>query len=39
MMSGSCNLALLHGGGQGSWVWEPTIAALRLQSTNTFGNN
>lgn len=24
--------AFLHGGGQGSWVWNETIAALRLQS-------
>jgi pimeloyl-ACP methyl ester carboxylesterase len=24
--------AFLHGGGQGSWVWNETLAALRLQS-------
>lgn len=24
--------AFLHGGGQGSWVWEQTIAAMRVQS-------
>lgn len=27
------NFAFLHGGGQGSWVWDETIAALRTQST------
>ncbi|WP_040167325.1 alpha/beta fold hydrolase [Microbacterium gorillae] len=26
------NLVLLHGGGQGSWVWDDLIAALRLQA-------
>lgn len=26
------NFAFLHGGGQGSWVWEETIAALKQQS-------
>jgi pimeloyl-ACP methyl ester carboxylesterase len=26
------NFALLHGGGQGSWVWRETIAALKAQS-------
>jgi len=25
------NLAFLHGGGQGSWVWDETIAALQSQ--------
>lgn len=25
------DMALLHGGRQGSWVWEETIAAIRLQ--------
>jgi pimeloyl-ACP methyl ester carboxylesterase len=25
------DMALLHGGGQGSWVWSATIAAIRLQ--------
>jgi pimeloyl-ACP methyl ester carboxylesterase len=29
--------ALLHGGGQGSWVWEETIAALGLQTAGSFG--
>jgi pimeloyl-ACP methyl ester carboxylesterase len=26
------NFAFLHGGGQGSWVWDETIAALKQQS-------
>jgi len=26
------DFAFLHGGGQGSWVWDETIAALRLQA-------
>jgi pimeloyl-ACP methyl ester carboxylesterase len=26
------NFALLHGGGQGSWIWAETIAALKAQS-------
>ncbi|MFT3965618.1 MAG: alpha/beta hydrolase [Sphingobium sp.] len=26
------NFAFLHGGGQGGWVWDQTIAALRLQA-------
>ncbi len=26
------DFAFVHGGGQGSWVWDETIAALRLQS-------
>jgi pimeloyl-ACP methyl ester carboxylesterase len=26
------NFAFLHGGGQGSWVWDETIAALQAQS-------
>ena len=25
------DMALLHGGGQGSWIWDATIAAIRLQ--------
>lgn len=28
----SLNLVFMHGGGQGSWVWDDTIAALALQS-------
>lgn len=31
-MSGSVNFAFLHGGGQGGWVWEETIAAMELQA-------
>jgi pimeloyl-ACP methyl ester carboxylesterase len=30
------DLALLHGGGQGSWVWQETIAALHSQCTDLF---
>ncbi len=26
------SFALLHGGGQGSWAWEPTVAALKMQT-------
>src|SRR5262249_14036214 len=26
------NFAFLHGGGQGSWVWDETIAALKAQA-------
>ncbi len=29
------NFVFMHGGGQGSWVWGDTIAALALQSGNT----
>jgi pimeloyl-ACP methyl ester carboxylesterase len=32
MMRAGTNFALLHGGGQGSWIWQETIAALRLQA-------
>jgi pimeloyl-ACP methyl ester carboxylesterase len=28
---------LLHGGGQGSWVWDETLAALARQSGGSFG--
>lgn len=31
----SLNFVFMHGGGQGSWVWERTIAAMALQSGNT----
>lgn len=31
-MNTDLTYAFLHGGGQGSWVWHETIAALRLQS-------
>ena len=30
------DLALLHGGGQGSWVWQETIAALHSQCADLF---
>lgn len=29
------NYAFLHGGGQGSWVWDETIEVLNLQSRDT----
>jgi pimeloyl-ACP methyl ester carboxylesterase len=29
------DFALLHGGGQGSWVWDETIAAMQAQSGGT----
>lgn len=28
------DFAFLHGGGQGSWVWSPTIAALKEQASD-----
>jgi pimeloyl-ACP methyl ester carboxylesterase len=31
------NYAFLHGGGQGSWVWRETIAALGQQTAGSFG--
>jgi len=31
-MAGRTGFIFLHGGGQGSWVWEPTLAALRQQA-------
>lgn len=36
-MDSSIDYAFLHGGGQGSWVWENTIAALHRQSERAFG--
>jgi len=33
----STHYAFLHGGGQGSWVWRETIAALDLQSAGSYG--
>ena len=35
-MSLPVDFAFLHGGGQGSWVWKETIAALHLQSDGSF---
>ncbi len=32
------NFAFLHGGGQGSWVWAETIAALHAQGSNDIAN-
>jgi len=29
--------AFLHGGGQGSWVWDETVAALKAQAGDGFG--
>lgn len=31
------DFAFLHGGGQGDWVWQETIAALRLQAPKAIG--
>ncbi len=31
-MSGKVDYVFLHGGGQGSWVWAETIAAMRVQA-------
>lgn len=31
------DLALLHGGGQGSWVWNETLAAVRNRADSPFG--
>lgn len=31
-MAGSMDFAFLHGGGQGGWVWDETIAAIEAQS-------
>jgi pimeloyl-ACP methyl ester carboxylesterase len=32
MTSRSVDYAFLHGGGQGGWVWDETVAALKLQA-------
>ena len=37
-MSNKPNLAFVHGGGQGSWAWEPTVTALQAQDPACFGN-
>jgi pimeloyl-ACP methyl ester carboxylesterase len=29
--------AFLHGGGQGGWIWDETIAALQVQTGGSFG--
>ena len=36
-MNAGIDYAFLHGGGQGSWVWEQTIAALECQTNGAFG--
>lgn len=37
-MSEPVDYAFLHGGGQGGWVWDETIAALRLQAGQKLGH-
>jgi pimeloyl-ACP methyl ester carboxylesterase len=37
MSAVTANFAFLHGGGQGSWVWQETLAALDLQTSGKFG--
>jgi len=36
-MHESANFAFLHGGGQGGWVWDQTIAALDRQTNSALG--
>jgi pimeloyl-ACP methyl ester carboxylesterase len=36
-MSGPVDYVFLHGGGQGGWVWDETIAALKQQTQGQFG--
>jgi pimeloyl-ACP methyl ester carboxylesterase len=36
-MAGQIDYAFLHGGGQGSWVWDETIAAMRQQAPEAIG--
>ncbi len=36
-MTHSNNYVFLHGGGQGSWVWNETIEALRSQTEGKYG--
>ena len=36
-MANSINFAFLHGGGQGSWIWQETIDALEVQTGNSRG--
>ena len=36
-MSGVVDFAFVHGGGQGSWVWDETIAAMRSQDNGSLG--
>jgi pimeloyl-ACP methyl ester carboxylesterase len=37
MMTRATDFAFLHGGGQGSWVWNAVIAALDRQSDGDYG--
>ncbi len=36
-MTNASDYAFLHGGGQGSWVWDETLAALSQQTGGAFG--
>ena len=36
-MTRPVDYVFVHGGGQGSWVWQETIAALQQQSGSSFG--
>jgi hypothetical protein len=37
MSTAEANFVFMHGGGQGSWVWQETLAALDLQTGAKFG--
>lgn len=37
MKKDRCDIVFIHGGGQGSWVWKETIAALHIQNREAFG--
>jgi pimeloyl-ACP methyl ester carboxylesterase len=37
-MKSTTNYVFVHGGGQGGWVWDETVAALRLQSSTDVGS-
>lgn len=37
MSVAEANFVFLHGGGQGGWVWQETVAALGLQTGGRFG--
>jgi pimeloyl-ACP methyl ester carboxylesterase len=37
IMDKPVDYAFLHGGGQGGWVWDETIAALQVQTDGAFG--
>ncbi len=38
-MEGNLNFVFLHGGGQGSWVWQETIAELHEQGDKSFARS